>query len=281
MTKPLSPWAAVPLLLLSCSGTPESAGPAVDTPEWFWQGAVEAYGASDFEESLEYLDKLVEKDDPLARDAVVLRAVLHAGLAKGRLEVADAAREAIRKQPGLASQWQRVLGSESGRGRQAAFDLVESLERLDETFANGAVEIRFPFPPGGPGRSAVVHALEAGSPPAKGQLDPAIVHTLRRHVLLVVSRLVGAGESAADARAVFDAGPPTLSAARARLEFAGILGELAVRLRQNLLNDPKLRPILLDRAEEWAGKAISSDDADLAKQARELRAKIRNERRAP
>ena len=126
-----------------------------------------------------------------------------------------------------------------------------------------------------------MHALEAGNPPAKGQLDAGVGHTLRRHVVLVVSRLVGAGESAADAQAVFDAGNPSLSAARAQLEFAGVLGEIAVRLRQNLLNDPKLRPILLDRAEEWAGKAIAGDDAELAKQARELRAKIRNERRAP
>ena len=269
------------LLFLACSLAPEPAGPAVDTPEWFWQGALDSYRAGDFEESLEYLDKLIDKDDPLAQDAVVLRAVLLAGLAGGRLELADAAREAIRKRPGLASEWQGVLGSESGRGRQAAFTLVESLDRLDETLAAGSVEIRFPFPPGGPGRSPVVHALEAGNPPAKAQLEGAVAHTLRRHVVLIVSRLVGAGESAADARAVFEAPPVTLTAARAHYEFASVMGELAVRLRQNLLNDPKLRPILLDSAEQWAGRAVAGDDAAIAAQARELRAKIRNERRAP
>ncbi len=281
MTKLLSPCAAVSLVLLSCSSATKPAGPAVDTPQWFWQGAVESYSAGDFEDSLEYLDKLVEKPDPLARDAALLRSILLAGLAKGHLEIADAAREAIRKRPGLASEWQGTLGSESGRGRQAAFTLVESLDQLEQAFSDGPLEMRFPFPPGGPGRSPVVHALEAGNPPAKGQLDAAVAHTLRRHVLLVVSRLVGAGESAADAQAAFDPGPAELSAARAHLEFAGLMGELAVHLRQNLLNDPKLRPILLDRAEDWAAKAVSGGEGDIAGQAQELRAKIRNEGRVP
>ncbi len=279
MTKPLSPWAATFLVLFAC-GAPAPSGPAVDTPEWFWQGAVSSYHAGDFDDSLEYLDKLVDKDDPLARDAAVLRSVLFAGLAKGRLEVAGAAREAIRKRPGLAADWQSVLGSESGRGRQAALDLVQSLDRLDQALADGPVGLDFPFPPGSPAVSPVVHALEAGDPPSKAQFEAGVEQTLRRQVVLTVSAMVGAGDSVADAQNVF-ADHPALSAARAHVELARILGELAVKLRENLLNDPKLRPVLLDHAEELAKKAAAEGGPDIAGQARELGEKIRNERRVP
>lgn len=271
---------AMALLLISCSTDGgASRGPRPDSAEWYIDAAVMNVERGDFPKALEHLDSAIDREGPAVQDAIVWKTIMTAGLTLGHREVAEACKSGIEAKPDSSASLRGVLQQAQRDSRQYAIEFLEGLGAFEKTLAEGQVALRFPFPSGSVAESPVIATVSSGDAIPEGQMADGIYHTLRRNQIRAVSEMVGAPDEPPAAQAKFDAGPPSVPEMEARLSIARYLAAMSPLFDREMLNDPKIRKIVLDRAEQWITPHLESENEDLKEAAEELQKTIEDERR--
>ena len=249
------------------------------SPEWYLDAAVMNAERGDFPKALEHLDNAVGGEGQGAEDALVWRTVMTAGLARGHREIAEACKEGIEAKPDQTATLRGPLQQAQRDARQYTIELVEGLGDFEEALAGGDVTLEFPFPSGSSVPSPVLEGVAEGDAVPEQRMADGISDALRRHQILAVAEMVGEGDDANAAQAKFSGGSATVPADQARITIARYLVALSPLFDTQMLNDPKIRAIVLDRAEQWIQPFVESEDEDQKATAEELVEKIEDERR--
>lgn len=267
-------------LIVSCTGggSAEALGPEAGSAEWYWDAAVMNVERGDYPKALEHLENAVAGEGEFSERAVVWKTVVTAGLARGHRRVAEACKSGIEAKPESSDSLTGFLQQAQRDARQYTIDLLEGLGEFEKTLADGKLTMDFPFPSGTANESPALMSVSDGDAVPEAQMIDAVDHALRRYQILAVTEMAGAdGPSAAQAQ--FDQGPVTVPAPRARMSVARLLVGISPLLDTQMMNDPKIRKILLDRAEQWVQPQLEGEDEDLKAAAEELMEKIEDERR--
>lgn len=264
-------------LLIGCSSGP--AGPERGSAEWYWQSALTAYGEGDFPAALEELKYAADGEGEFASRAGVLTGVLTAALARANMEVADSMRKGIEENEDLTEMVRTPLQQAERNSRQNIISFVEGLGKFKTALGTGDVTLAIPFPPGNRDESAAMNSLEMGEMISPLQLSDGITQLTQRGVVETVSMAAGMGDDFAGAQAKLDAGPVTVPGDQFQLIVAGFLVEMSGSFTQKKMNDPKIREVVIQRAEEWIASGLESENADIKKRAEDLKFDIENEKR--
>ncbi len=281
-TKALLVAFAATLALLGCStdgGESQANALKPGSPEWFLDATVMNVERGDFVKALEHLENATKGEGPGAERAVVWRTVMTAGLALGHREAAEACKEGIEAKPDSAANLRGPLQQAQRDSRQYTIELVEGLGDFEKVLAKGQVTLDFPFPTGATNESPVMAGIAGGDAVPEQQLADGIAHTLRRHQILSVAEMAGVPGDANAAQAKFDAGPVSVSEDHARITVVRYLADISPMFDTQMLNDPKIRKIVLDRADQWIAPYLESEDEDQKAAAEELKEIIEDERR--
>lgn len=272
----LSAWMAA-----ACGGgDPAARGPQPGSAAWHWEGAVENFEVDDFAKALEHLDDVAASDDPLASKAVLWRTVTLVGLSRGYIEVIDAYRAGIKEDGSREADYQGLIQQANRTGRQYAIELAESLGEVQKAGAGPDVTLDFPFPSGSGARSNMLTAVEAGDAVPAGQLSTAETHTLRRGLIRATAEIGGIEpDNANEASAKFAAGPVTVSATDFRRTMAKLLLDVSLMFSRERVNQPDVRKILIDRAEQWAAPDAESEEDEAQEWSEAFAKEIEDERR--
>ena len=276
-----TPWSAAlcaAFLSYTACGGGEPSGPRLGTPEYSWSTAADYQGAGDFVRALEHLDNLAAGDSDLKNRAILWRAVLHDGLARGHQELAEAYRLAIKEEPKLTSKYQNALQQAYRDGRQYSIEFIESIGDLEKALAAPSPKLDFPFPDGSAERPAPLVALEKGEGISDAQLATLQDLTVRRGVILAAAELAGKIDAADQAQTAFKAGPIDLNPDEARLCVTKMLLDRSVLFDRIRLYQPDIRKILVDRAESMCQPYLTSEEGDYKTRASRLKEEIEDER---
>ena len=264
-------------LFIGCSSGP--TGPARGTAEWYWQSALTAYGEGDLAAALEELKYAADGEGEFASRAAVLTGVLTAALARANVQVADSLRTGIEENEDLTEMVRTPLQQAERNARQNIISFVEELGKFKTALGTGEVSLAFPFPPGNRNESAAMNSLEMGEMISPLQLADGIVELTQRGIAKTVAMSAGMGDDMAGAQAKLDAGPVTVPGDQFQLIVAGFLVDMSGSFAQKKMNDPKIREVVIQRAEEWIAAGLESENADIKKRAEDLQFDIENEKR--
>ncbi len=267
------------LVLSSCGGGGQPAGPRAGSPEWYWEATVQNYDSGDFPKALEHLSNAASGEGDIAEKAKVWKTVMTAGLALGHRELAEACKSSMAAKPATASSLTGVLQQAQRDSRQYAIELLEGLGDFEKTLKAGHATLAFPFPSGNSVEAPAIANLSKGDAVPEGQLADGILQTLRRNQIIAVTEMIGTPGEANAAQAKLAAGPVTPPEPQARLSITTYLVHLSPLFDTQMLNDPKLRKIALDRAEQWLQPCVDSEDEAVKAAAEKLTARIEDERR--
>lgn len=270
--------ASLCLLGAGCGGGETSSGPAAGTPEWYWAAAEENSEAGDFAKAAEHLEEIAKADGPLKTKAVIWRAVLLDGLTRGYTEVSEAYRKGINEKAAVADAYQNPLQQAHRDARQYAIELAEMIGDVDKALSGATVTLDFPFPSGGAGPAPVLSSVEGGDRVSEDQMIAATDHSRRRGVILAATEWAGLKAEANQASTKFAAGPVEVPTAEARLTVAKILLDHSVLFDRLRLNQPDVRKILIERAEQWSQPYVESEDEALKELATAFQDEIADER---
>ena len=265
------------LIGAACGGGSAETGPRLGTPEYSWQLAVDYTAEGAFAKALEPLDNLAAGDSELKNKAVLWRAVLLDGLARGHQDLAEGYRLAMQESPKLAPRYQNPIQQAYRDSRQYAIDFVEKIGDLDKAL-NASPALDFPFPPGSPSKPAQLSALEKGDELHESQVKDLPAVTVGRGVVLAATEMAGKGDAANDAQAAYRAGPINLDPDKTRLTVVKMLLDRSVLFDKMRLYQPDVRKIVIDTAEKWNKPYLESENEELKKQAEQLQKEIEDER---
>lgn len=165
---------ALCVCLVSCSPseTAKSAKPKPGTPAYFWTQAQAAYEKGDFVGAAANLDKLTNRDSEYRQQAQLWLMALHAGMAKGDMQWADAL-DTGRK---LSRTGEAAFRREMAAARAAASQAVMSYLELANQFISAGVpdkpEISFKAAPAA-GRPTELARIEKGILPPAAEMELA------------------------------------------------------------------------------------------------------------
>lgn len=271
-------WSAAILFGASCGGGGGEQGPRLGTPEYSWQLAADYQAEGAFDKAVEPLDNLVAGDSELKNKAILWRAVLLDGLARGHQELAEGYRLAMAEKPDTTAQFQNPIQQAYRDSRQYAIQFVEKIGDLDKALS-ASPALDFPFPSGSPGKPSVLVAIEKGDEVHASQLTDLRLLTLGRGVVLAATEFAGKGEAANDAQSAYGAGPVALDPDKTRLTIVKTLLDRSVLFDKIRLYQPDVRKIVVDTAEKWNQPYLQSENEELKKQAEQLQKEIEDERR--
>ena len=258
-------------LLVSCSGEP--AGPKHGTPEWVYEAAGENYALGDYAKAAEQLEEASYGMGEVGPKAKVWLGALRAGLAYGYDELADAFAEGMDINDAMIEHFQPSVSEYRRRTKVYAIDFVEDLGDFTEAIgAEGAVTFGFPLPEGNATPSPVLASVEGGNR-ADTQIPAMESQTLTRGIFLAIAGLLG--KEASD----LTGDPEGLQADSAVVHFgiARTVLDMALMFDRENINDPKIRRLLVDRAESLAEPQFENES--LAEAVEDFKFDLVNERR--
>ncbi len=270
--------AAAIVMNVACGGGGGEAGPRLGTPEFSWQSALEFQEIGQFDKAIEHLDNLAEGDSELKHRAILWRAAITDGLARGHQELAEGYRLAIEQDEELTAKFQNPIQQAYRDARQYSIAFVESLGELESAIAAAGANAHFPMPEGSAAKPAPLAAIEEGEEVLDSMLATMPELTIARGVILSATELAGKGEDAVGARAALGSGV-ALNADESRLTVAKMLLDRSVVFDKKRLYVPDIRKIVVDKAEEWIKPYVESEDEGLKEKADQLMKEVEDERR--
>lgn len=267
--------AAVCLLGVACTGG--SSGPRQGTPEWYLQAASDNFAIPDYGKTVEQLKDAMKAEGEAGQNAMLWRAVLTAGLARGYDDLADAFVEGIEANEARTEDFQNSINDYRRRTRVNAIEFSESVGKIRQLMdAQGdAIAFDFPIPSGNGSVSPILGSVKAGNK-VDAQVTAMEDQTLERGIFSVLSELTGGTEFS---KLASDAAAGGITAAPDAMEFgiARILLDVSIMFNREGINDPRVRKFVLDMAEKWAEPHLENDE--LGKRLDDFKFDVENEHR--
>lgn len=267
--------AAVCVVGVACSSAP--TGPRQGTPAWYLQAAEDNFAIPDYTKTVEQLKEATMAEGEAGQYALLWRAVLTAGLARGYDVLADSFAEGIEVNEARTEDFQNSVTDYRRRTRLNAIEFSESLGDVEQVVdASETIAFNFPLPPVYETPSPTLEVVKLGNTVEEVQTTALVDQTLARGIFSVLSDLtggVGASKLAADAEA------GTLQASAADMSFgvARIMLDLSVMFDREGINEPRVREFTFTKAVEWAEPHMENEE--LGDKLEDFEFDVENERR--
>jgi len=205
--------------------------------------------------------------------------VLHAALADGAKEMAEAYEQGLTQPSGEArhGDFVRMRSSYHGMARVYLLDSLEGLMKQRGALGKSPVRLQMRFPDfGGTGPPAVA-AVRNGTWVEEGERFRAEKETVRNAFARTVARLAGAGDDVHKGRASFEASPQ-FDARVYLVELSGQLLRTSEIFEQRAIGDSRYRRICFEVVRdnmELARKLLeAAPDKDLEKQVKGIKDEV-------
>ena len=266
--------AALCLLGVACTGGPE--GPPEGSPEWYWAAAIDNFAVPEYVKTVEHLKEAMKAESELGQNALLWRASITGGLARGYDELASSFAEGIEANEARTDDFQPFINDYRRRTRINAIEFSENVGKIKEILgAQEAVSLSFPLPEGNGTASTVLSTVRAGN---KADAEHLAMEdqTLSWGIFSVLSDFAGGTEAS---KLIEDAGAGGIQANSDEMEFgiARILLDVSIMFDREGLNDPRVRKFIFDMAEKWAEPHLENEK--FADQAMEFEFDMENEKR--
>lgn len=241
--------AVIAALALACSGGP--TGPAQGSPEWYLQAAGENYALRDYGKTVEQLKEAMKGEGEVRAKALLWRAVVTGGLARGYNELTNSFADGVEANDMRTDEFQNPINDYRRRTRINAIEFSESAGDLQKLIdSSETIAFDFPLPDGNGSQSPQLASVRDGNAVPPGQMAAMENQTLERGIFTVTSILTGGTEFSA---LQSEAGAGGIQAAKHEMGFgvARLLLDVSVMFDRDGINDPKVRLFVLDMAERW------------------------------
>ena len=280
-TQPLMITVLIALVIIGCSGGGET-GPAVGSPEWLWDAAVENNGTGDFEKTQEHLGKVMASENAWRDRARVWRFVLLNGLAAGYAELGEAYANGAKKNEAVAAEFMNSVQQNRRDARRYTIALVEGLGAWRKQVGSvNTLSIDFPLPAGSGNQSPILASVSEGVVLNNTQAGSAESQTLQRSILLSAAAAAGMGDDIAKARNAFQATPIEVEATPFFLAVAQAVVDRSKFFDRDHLMEPAKEVFMLDMSAAFAAPAAEGEDDELKGQAEELLEAIEDAKKPP
>ena len=271
----------IALTITGCGGGGE-AGPAVGSPEWLWDAAVQNSGIGDFEKTQEHLGKLTDSDNPWRDRARVWHFVVLNGLAAGYAELGEGYAKGAKENEAAAAKLMNSVQQYRRDARRHTITMVESIGAWRKQIGSaGTFSLDFPLPAGSGKQSPILASVSAGVAPNESQAGSVQSQTVERAVLLSAGAAGGMGDDIAETRNAFQATPIEVEAAPFLLAVARAVVDRSEIFDRAHLMEPAKEVFLLDMATSFAAPAAEGEDEELKGQAEALLKEIEDSKNPP
>lgn len=248
---PLRATAAVAALftLASCSATaPQKTASGARTPEFYWSAAAETWSAGNYSKTADHLERLIEKDNPLAAKAVPWYLVVTSGMVRGYTELADRYARGASFNRTNARPLQQRAAQYRAAAAKIALRFAQESERLQH-IPLGKIHLPFPMPKGSAAEPPLLTRVGSGMDLTPADRDSAEAVAIQRGVLMTVCLVAGAPNDTAKTREILSRPTPDTT----REAFAGALAQLLKTesglFARDKLDDPDKLAAFQKRAE--------------------------------
>ena len=266
--------AACALGLTFCAGP---TGPQQGSPEWYWEAALDNFAVSDYAKTIEQLGEAMKAESEMGTKAMFWRAVLTAGMARGYDALANAVISGIEANESLAEEYQNSLNDYRRRTRVNAIAFSESVGKIKSMIdSQESVSFDFPLPEGNGSVSPMLTSLETGNK-IEGQIMAMEDQTLTRGIFSAFGELNASGNEFQELVDEAAAGGIEATPEEVAFGVARILLDVAIMFNRENINDPKVRTIVLDMAEQWGEPHYETEEFE--ERVEDFKFDLENERR--
>jgi len=203
--------ATLVLFLNGCSSGPSAPQPG--TPAFYWGAAGETWRAGDYLKTLDDLSHLTADQNEFTVKARPWEILVASGIARGYVDLADAAETAMKKSPARAIPIRRQMTAWRGSANGTALELADTFQKFAITSKETSVSLEFSWPPVGNAASPTqLDRFESGAPLSDADIEGLETAMLQRAVMLAAARITGSGEDTAKAQEVFRQPRPAVPA---------------------------------------------------------------------
>jgi hypothetical protein len=242
------------LSLAACStSTPQKANAGSRSADFYWSAAAETYAAGNYAKTVDHLEKLLEKDNPLAAKAIPWYLVVTSGMVRGYTEIADRYTTGARfNKTNARALLQKAAHYRTTAGK-AALRFAQEAERVQQ-IPLGKIQLAFAMPKGSAAEPPLLTRIGAGMELTQADRDAAEAVALQRGVLMTVCLVAGSPNDTAKAREILGRPSPDIT----REAFAGALAQLlkteAGLFARDKLDNPEKLAAFQKRAELMASE---------------------------
>ena len=266
---------AICLVAAGCSSEPP--GPRQGTPPWFMQAARDNFAMGDYTKTVEQLKEAARAEGEMGQEALLWRATLTAGLARGYDELTSAFAEGVEANEARTEEFQNSINDYRRRTRVNAIEFSESIGNVKNIIdASETVALNFPIPSGNATQSPVLESVSLGNTVDETTVAAMVDQTLIRGMFSVLSDLTGGAEAS---KLVADAEAGGIQASAADMSFgiARIMLDISVMFDREGINEPRVREFAFTKAVEWAEPHMENEE--LGEKLEDFEFDVENERR--
>jgi len=261
------------LFLSSCSSGPSAPQPG--TPAFYWGAAGETWRAGDYLKTLDDLSHLTANQNEFTVKARPWEIIVASGIARGYMDLADAAETAMKKSPAREIPIRRQMMAWRGNANSTALDLADTFQKFAGANKETSLPLEISWPPVGSAASPTnLDRFASGTPLKPGDMDGLEAAMLQRGVMLAAARVTGSGDDTAKAQEIFKQPKPAVPAATFMVNMGQVFYDLSGLYGPRKMDTPHRREMMITLA-TMAVKPYPQDKAAVA-----LLAKIQKDAKA-
>ncbi len=262
------------LLMLACSGEPSKPTALPYT------AAKENLVALDYDAALKNLDKTIKAapDEPVGKEAAVVRVALLTAMAQGSSEMAEAYGVGV-KQPAARMQtgpYTRMRSDYLGMSRVYLMDAMEAVLKQRTKLSDAPLPLKVTFPDFSGTAPAAMDRIRNGMSVQDADRYRAELETSRNHMARLMAAMAGAGEDVHKGHAAFQKGAAELDTRVYLMELTAAFYKLRMIFEAKALDDVRYLRTTIEVVQgnlDVLDKLLAArPDKDLEARAKKLRA---------
>ncbi len=239
-----------------------STGACTRNPEGtpFWVNVHREFADGDHINALNYLGDLLRDDNVYKERAIALKVTIIGALLRTGMDFDSACSEGINKVADWEKQpYKSCIDRFRWQARTRTLGLLDALNEFETaTSESDTVTLDIKLRKASSQQSSIVGRIRAGAMPVEKVLEPAVIRTVDRGIVIQSGALVGSPDFA-DTVEMFESGPVTVSKGQFLLGIAKTLAKGAQVFGADRLDDEPKRLEVLKRVKECAKAAIQAD----------------------
>jgi hypothetical protein len=240
--------AAILVLFLSCCASGPSA-PQPGTPAFYWGAAGETWRSGDYLKTLDNLSQLTANQNDFTVKARPWEIIVASGIARGYVDLSDAAETAMKKSPARAIPIRRQMTAWRGNANSTALELADTFQKFLAANKETTVPLEFSWPPVGSAASPTqLDRFASGTPLSAADAEGLETAMIQRGVMLAAARVTGSGEDTAKAQEIFKQPKPAAPAETFLVNMGQVFYDLSELYGPRKLDTPHRRDMMITLA---------------------------------
>jgi len=235
------------LFLSSCASGPSAPQPG--TPAFYWAAGGETWRSGDYLKTLDNLSQITANQNEFTVKARPWEIIVASGIARGYMDLADAAETAMKKSPGRENPIRRQMTAWRGNANSTALELADTFQKFVAANKETSVPLEFSWPPVGSAASPKqLEQFASGMPLKAADMEGLETAMIQRGVMLAAARVTGSGEDTPRAQEIFKQPKPSVPAETFLVNMGQMFYDLSALYGPKKLDTPHRRDMMITLA---------------------------------